>query len=257
MTRTYRPAVAWPIELEQEDQHFASGVNHPGEAHGLAMSGRHIGITATELRPGLLEELELSAGGMVRLFVDSGAFSEVAFSPATGRLEIVRLITDADWVERFDLYTWAALTFRTRAYIVAPDCVGNQDVTLARLERWAPHVAAIAALRANVIVPVQKGTLPMSAMFARACAILNLREMPIAGPSPSRWIRTPNQGSESKSKAPTSTKRRSIARMLQAGSMRSFTTHSRKRSLIAPPVTRSVREILRIALALRIHSVPG
>jgi hypothetical protein len=32
-----------------------------------------------------------------------------------------------------------------------------------------------------VIVPVQKGALPMSAMFRRACEILGLREAPIAG----------------------------------------------------------------------------
>lgn len=177
----WRPSVAFPLDLEQEGQHFASGVNHPGEARGLAASGRHIGITCGEIRSGLLDELELSAGGLLRLFVDSSAFSEVAWNEITMRLEIVKPITDAMWEERFALYMWAAAAFRTRAYVVAPDCVGNQELTLARLTRWAPAVAAVAALRAQIIVPVQKGALPMSQMFARACELLGLRETPIAG----------------------------------------------------------------------------
>lgn len=134
MSSTYRPEIAFPLELAQEDQHFASGVNHPGEVRGLAMSGRHIGITCGEIRDGLIAELELSNGGLTRLFVDSGAFSEVEFNPSSGRLEIAHPITDDMWVERFDLYTWAALNFGPRAYVVAPDCVGDQDLTLARLE---------------------------------------------------------------------------------------------------------------------------
>lgn len=179
MSSDYRFEIAFPADLEQEDQHFASGLNSPGEIRGL--SGMHLGITADEIRSGLLEEIELIAGGLTRLFVDSGAFSEVEFNPSSGCLEIAHPITDAMWTERFDLYTWAALNFGPKAYVVAPDCVGDQDLTLARLERWAPHVAAVASLRANIIVPVQKGTLPMSAMFSRACEILGLREMPIAG----------------------------------------------------------------------------
>ncbi len=176
---TYRHEVAFPAELVQEDQHFASGVNNPGEVLGL--SGRHFGITATTVTPALLDACELHAGGLTRIFVDSGAFSEVAFSAATGKLEVVRPITDADWRDRFELYTLIATWYRTRAYVVAPDLVGNQAATLERLERYAHQVAAIAALRANIIVPVQKGELPMSVMYRRACEVLGLREAPIAG----------------------------------------------------------------------------
>lgn len=178
---TRRTAVAYPVDLEQEGRHFASGVNHPGEVRGLAMSGRHVGITFGEIRTGLLTELALFAGGLFEVFVDSGAFSEVTFNKATMRLEIVREITHGGWLERFELYQWAGETFGRRVRVVAPDCVGDQDRTLARLQRYASNVAAIAATRAQIIVPVQKGALPMSAMFARACAILNLAETPIAG----------------------------------------------------------------------------
>lgn len=178
-----RTAVAYPVDLEQLGRHFASGINHAGEVRGMAMSARHVGITFGEIRAGLLDELEIFSGPgcLLELFVDSGAFSEVAFDPATCRLEIAREITHGGWLERFELYTWAGRCFGPRVRVVAPDCVGDQDRTLARLDRYAANVAAVAATRAQIIVPVQKGALPMSVMFRRACAILNLREMPIAG----------------------------------------------------------------------------
>lgn len=176
-----RFAIALPADLEQEGRHFASGVNHPGEVRGLALSGRHVGITFGEVREGLLEELELFAGGALELFVDSGAFSEVAFDPAVGRLVIKREITHEEWLSRFELYAWAGKAFGTRARVVAPDCVGDQERTLARLTRYALHVAMVASTRAQIIVPVQKGALPMSAMYRRACEILGLAEAPIAG----------------------------------------------------------------------------
>lgn len=182
MIKNYRPEIAWPADLDQEDQHFASGVNHRGEVRGFALSGRHLGITATEVNADLLAELEMFGGpGMMRVFVDSGAFSEVAWCPKANRLVVKKAITDAQWEERFDLYMQIATWYGLRAYLVAPDLVGDQDATLARLVKWAARVAACAALRAQIIVPVQKGSLPMSAMFARACEILGLREMPIAG----------------------------------------------------------------------------
>ncbi len=176
-----RLEVAYPEALLQEGEHFASGVNNPGEVRGLALSARHVGITAGEIREGLLEELGLFAGGLLRLFVDSAAFSEVKFCTETMKLVVVKPLTDADWQDRFELYRHCAVTFRTKAYLVAPDRVGCQTTTLERLERYAADVAVCAAYRANIIVPVQKGELPMSVFYARACAILNLAETPIAG----------------------------------------------------------------------------
>lgn len=178
-----RPSVAWPTDLEQEEQHFASGVNHRGEIRGFALSGRHVGITFTTVNDKLIAELEQFSGpgSLMRVFADSGAFSEVEFDPALGQFVVVKAITDAGWHKRFDLYKKLATWFRRRAYLVAPDKVGDQAVTLERLARWALEVAVCAGLGAQIIVPVQKGELPMSEMFRRSCAILNLRETPIAG----------------------------------------------------------------------------
>lgn len=176
----YRFAVAFPRELVQAGEHFASGCNMPGELRGLALSGRHFGITLSDIRRGLLEELELYTHGMQRVFVDSGAFSEVDF-PEDAPPVVVRPIADATWIERLELAYRIARTFRRRALIVAPDRVGCQATTLERLERYAMHVAAIASTGAQIIVPVQKGAMPMSAMYREACEHLGLRIAPIAG----------------------------------------------------------------------------
>ena len=169
---------AYPFE--QEARHIASGVNSAGEVRGLFLSGRHVGITATDIRAGLLDELDAFAGpGMSLVFVDSGAFSEVEFGPA-GPV-VVREITEAMWDAIFAVYRRIACGYGTKARIVAPDRVGDQAVTLARLERYAAEVQAIAiATRCGVIVPVQKGSLPVGEFWRRATAILGLRGL-IAG----------------------------------------------------------------------------
>jgi hypothetical protein len=177
VTRAWRPAVAYPIDLTQEDQHFHSGINDKGECRGLLMSGRHVGITASCMRPGMLRELAIGRHGFTRLFVDSGAFSEVKFGP----YRVVKEITDSEWRRRFKLYRWASATFRDRAYIVAPDRVGDQDVTIERLQRYALDVSWCASFGANVIVPVQKGSRSMGEFYRLARSILCLRTEPIAG----------------------------------------------------------------------------
>lgn len=176
----YRFDVAYPRDLEQRHQHFSSGVNDAGEARGLALSGRHFGITLSDIRRGLVEELELYTHGLQELFVDSGAFSEVDF-PEDGPPVVAREITHEEWETRLDLAERLAHTFRRRCLVVAPDRVGCQETTLQRLARYALRVSAIASTGARIIVPVQKGAMPMSAFYALACDVLGLREAPIAG----------------------------------------------------------------------------
>lgn len=176
----FDPLEVWPFQ--DEDRHFCSGVNSPGEVKGLQLSGRSIGITCTEIRAGLLEQLEL---GCSRVFVDSGAFSEVKFCPA-GRT-VVKPITDADWLARFETYRTVAQISGPRAFIVAPDAVGDQRETLKRLERWAHVVRGLALhYRVNVIVPVQNGELAPIDFLTQALAILRLPKDQIVIGIPSR-----------------------------------------------------------------------
>lgn len=159
----------------QASLHIQSGVNHVGEVHGLINNAFNVGVTCGSIGSGVLRAL-LSYRHWSNLIVlfDSGAFSEVEFSAEMGRLVVARPLTDADWQERFRLYRWAAATFGRRALVVAPDLVGDQLATLARMERYAREVRRIAARGASVVVPVQKGALPMPEMLARCAAILDL-----------------------------------------------------------------------------------
>ncbi len=163
--------------FEQQHQHFASGVNHPGEVEGLFDSGRWVGITAGEARSGLIELLEDHSGpGPWRLFVDSGAFGEIDFTASGPVVNPKRELTPAKWERVFALYEQMAAAFRARCFVVAPDRIGDQVHSLALLTTYAPRVAAVAALRAQVIIPVQKGALSMGDYFNQAQAILGLAE---------------------------------------------------------------------------------
>ena len=161
-------------ERLQAALHFVSGVNRAGEVSGLADNAFNIGITCGEISTDLRGWLEVYADRVnQRLFVDSGAFSEVEF-PKNAPPVVVRPLSDADWRERlFDVYRWAARTYGRRAFVVAPDCVGNQDETLRRLEKYAAPMRQVGRA-ATVIVPVQKGALAMARMFEISCALLEL-----------------------------------------------------------------------------------
>lgn len=176
-----RLEIAYPAELEQAGKHFHSGINAPGEVRGLAMSARNIGVTAGNVSDALLESLELhSFNGGPLLFVDSGAFSEVEFHK-DGPPTVVQPMSDDTWRKRLKLYEILAAMYRIRCYLVAPDRVGDQQVTLARLSKYALQIAACAAHRANIIVPVQKGAIPMAEFYRMECLVLGLRTPPIAG----------------------------------------------------------------------------
>lgn len=103
------------------------------------------------------------------VFVDSGAFGEVRFDPALGRLVDHRPITHADWLERLAGYDRIAAALGSRAYLVAPDKVGDQAETLRRLALYAPRIRTLRDLGANIIVPIQRGALP-GADFDRECS---------------------------------------------------------------------------------------
>jgi len=121
----------------------------------------------------MLRELSVGRHGLTRLFVDSGAFGEVDRKDV---FKVVKLITHDEWKRRFKLYRWASATYRRRAYVVAPDRVANQAVTLERMARYAFDVSVCASFGANVIVPVHRGDVPMGEFFKLAVATLGIRD---------------------------------------------------------------------------------
>ncbi|MCB9743923.1 MAG: hypothetical protein H6740_15090 [Alphaproteobacteria bacterium] len=128
---------------------YASGTNHPGEVRGWASIGAPIGVSVTELgRPGTMAALEVLAGTGVRVFVDSGAFSETEETP----------ITPAGWRWRMEVYARLARALGPQLALVAPDRVGDPEESARRLERWAPRLHGLIDVHGvELIVPLQRG----------------------------------------------------------------------------------------------------
>jgi hypothetical protein len=171
--------------------YFASGSNLPGEIRGLAEINHPLGVAVQEMSELGLKELELLAGTGLRVFVDSGAFSEVSFTKdcPEGRLtkkgKPVQVpcapyvkpgdeITADEWDKRLATYRRLAKALGSQLYVVAPDRVGCQQTTLERLETYRDEVQALAALGANVLLPLQRGEMNPAEFLAFAKEVTGL-----------------------------------------------------------------------------------
>lgn len=145
-------------ELDTEF-HFQSGANRVAEIRALVATGNNVGVAVNEVSENGLAELASLAGLVVNVFVDSGAFGEVSFTPAP---TISKPIDAAEWEKRLAKYDRLAVALRDQVYLVAPDCVAHQAETLTRLHTYGRRILGWLAAGANVIVPVQKGELSMA-----------------------------------------------------------------------------------------------
>jgi hypothetical protein len=173
--------------------YFASGSNSPAEIRGFARIGHDLGVTADQVSENAVAELVKLAGSGVRVFLDSGAFGEVKFNAPhnCGRADAckdgscvgagtlpfpgsapftfveVKHIDDQAWRRILALYLRLANALGAQLFLVAPDRVGSQSITLERLERYSGAVRQLRQLGANIIVPIQKGE-ASQADFAKA-----------------------------------------------------------------------------------------
>ena len=170
------PAPAWPQLPVTPAAYFLSGSNRPAEIAGLAKVGADIGATVTELGEPSLRELENLAGSDVLVFLDSGAFSEVAFGPSG--VEVVKPITDLDWLRTLAVYERLAHELNGQLWAVAPDMVGSQEETLRRLWRYTPQLRQLLDLGARVLVGVQKGDRTQAAFSRQVDELLGQRWIP-------------------------------------------------------------------------------
>jgi len=153
--------------------YFASGSNHPGEIAGLAEVGLDVGVAVHELHSDSEYAIaETVASYDVRVFVDSGAFSEVSFGPEGPY--VTSPIDNAEWQKRLAVYERLAEACGSNLYAVAPDMIAHQMETLERMERYSAEVGRVAAHGANVLVPVQKGEIPMVAFWELAVETLGV-----------------------------------------------------------------------------------
>jgi hypothetical protein len=152
-----------------------SGTSAIGDLRALATRCLHpVGVTIPELTESALVELEGLAGAPLPLWdmalpvlVDTSAFSEVEFGPEGPR--VVRPIDAAGWEYRLAVMERLTRALGAQCYLVAPDRVGDQRVTLDRLATYAPRLRALRAAGARIIVAIQRGPL-LQAAFDRACA---------------------------------------------------------------------------------------
>lgn len=147
--------------------YFASGSSAPADVRGLARWLHPIGVSIQALSANALLEIERLAGLPVQVFVDTGAFSEVAM--VDGRPRVVAPISDASWKDRLSVELRIARALGPMAYCVAPDCVGDQAETLRRMRLFAVELRELHALGARVVVPLQRGALSTTS-FDVACA---------------------------------------------------------------------------------------
>lgn len=161
---------------------FASGSNRPGEVRGMAAAGIDVGVAAPELNEAAIQELLKLDGTDVNVFVDSGAFGEVQFSQAAGGFEVVRPISPDDWAGILSLYRRLAQGLGCQAWLVAPDRVGSQVETLARLARYATELRELRELGARILVPMQAGALSLAAFAARVDEVLGFGDWTPAMP---------------------------------------------------------------------------
>lgn len=132
--------------------YFASGTNRAGEIRGFSDIGHPIGVEVREMlgREQATEEL---LNAKVPVFVDSGAFHEVAETP--DGLVTVAPIDDAEWRRRLEFYQLVAERLGGQATLVAPDKIADPMETLARMRRYRDQVQRLAATGAKVLVVLQ------------------------------------------------------------------------------------------------------
>lgn len=152
--------------------HFVSGASAISDLRGLLRMSVPLGVSIPELSaPGLVVLLAAARRPLVRVFVDSGAFSEV---DRAGR--IVAPISLKAWRKRVAVMLRIARAFGARAWIVVPDCVGHQLETLARLRAFASQMRLARDLGARVIVPIQRGDMSPARFDAECAEILGFED---------------------------------------------------------------------------------
>jgi len=134
---------------------FASGAERSaGDIEGISrIADRHhgigIGIDVSGCGEDCREALNhVAAKGRTPLFVDSGAFSEARPGVA---------ITDDEWGSRLEAYNSLSRKFKSRANLVAPDMIGSQKGTAARLKRFGALMAQPSHRGSWILLAAQGG----------------------------------------------------------------------------------------------------
>lgn len=163
---------------------FASGTNDCGEIRSFADLAIHVGFCAAVIGPTALGELERHAGTGLQVFGDTGAYSEVStrnvatapFPPAPTAAR--EAITEEDWASRLAVLERVAAAFGSAFTVVAPDRIGDQETTLARLLTFRKQVRTLARRGARILLPLHSGGLDLAAFHLEASTLLGIPLVP-------------------------------------------------------------------------------
>lgn len=153
---------------------FRSGMSSKSDLRGAIDAKVPVGVVADKLTFAAMAFTlphYLDQGGAV--FIDSGAFSEL------------RSGVEPDWERILGVYETVVKMADdvSRLYAVAPDKVGDQQATLARLTAYRDRVIALITLGCKIIVPLQRGTFSASEMLSSVADILGTRDFVAGIPS--------------------------------------------------------------------------
>ncbi len=156
------------------DISFRSGMTNKSDFFGCIDAVAPIGVVAGKLSTAqVVHSLPryLDHGGKV--FIDSGAFT------------VFRTRGAMDWPKVFrDYESIIGLTdCAENLWVVAPDCVGDQNGTLDLLLEWRDRLLGLIASGVNVIVPLQCGAMPAQTMIEHVAALLGTRQWVAGIPS--------------------------------------------------------------------------
>ena len=156
--------------LPQRDEvvHYSSGMNRPAEIGGLA--GNAVGLAAPEVTDATILAVKRWGHG-ADVFVDSGAFAEHG-----GKV----VMDDRMWTRVFRAYGRVIEALNQqhmgRVAVVAPDKVGDQDETIARMMKYGPLLAEElkrhSGVPVTVLVPLQRGDLSLDEFWKAALDVL-------------------------------------------------------------------------------------
>lgn len=154
---------------------FASGSNRVPDIRGFVSVGIPPGLAADQLvnaagefREGVAELLKIAGTGMP-VFLDSGAFGEFRKGVP---------ISDEQWSHRLALYEHLAKHLGAQLFVVAPDKIGDQAETLARLQRYSMEMRYIQEHGAQVLLPMQPGAMDLEEFQLAAQEVLGFRVTP-------------------------------------------------------------------------------
>lgn len=149
---------------------FRSGMSRSKDFWAAADAGAAIGVVAGELSIGAIMHgvaRFMRKGG--ELFIDSGAFAELKTGVVPDFDKVLSIYESIS--DDADLYQFS----RANLYIVAPDKVGDQLVTLERIAQHGARIRALIHAGCMVIVPIQRGTIPAAEMLDQVADILGTR----------------------------------------------------------------------------------